>query len=209
MIKLSRLGACLLACVVALLTAGCKTPPAVYELAEKSSVNAGVFQGHLAELAAQSEALAKERANNIVALEALNARLEGELKRELYMQQHSRSSADWAEMKALMDRLSGLRDDLIKIEKDAGFAAADRRAALLAGQTGLNAYKAALRETSAALGTLAKEESRTERVKFFRAFVREVRTDMKAAAERGDADAVKAKELLDDISGQLKNGDAD
>lgn len=200
--------ATLLPCV-AVLTTGCQTPPTVYELAEKTSINTGMFQSHLGDLSARSKALAKDRADQVVAMESFNAMLDAKLKRELYMQEQSRAVADWTEMKALMERLTALRDGLLKIEQDASFAAGDRRKALLAAQKELDTFKAALRDATGALTALAKQESRSERAKFFAAFAREVRNDMKKSLESGDETARKAKELLDSIESQFKKADPD
>jgi hypothetical protein len=191
----------------ALLVAGCTTPPAVYELAEKSAGNAGVFQGHLAELSAQSRSQGKARAENIANMDLFNAQFEGWLARELYMQQQSRPAADWAEMKTLMDRLTALRDGILKIEKDNTFKAADRKKELLSGQVELNAHRAAMRATAEALGALGKEESSKERVKFFAAFAREVRTEMNKSLESGEETTAGAKKIADRIKEQFKKAD--
>lgn len=191
----------------ALLVAGCTTPPGVYELAEKSAGNAGVFQGHLTELAAQSRSLAKARAENIAEMDLFNAEFEGWLARELYMQQQSRPAADWTEMKAVMDRLTALRDDVLKIEKDNTFKAADRQKELVSGQVELNAHRAAMKATAEALGALGKEESTKERVKFLAAFARDVRTEMNKSLESGEETAAGAKKIADQIKAQFKRAD--
>src|SRR6266852_5232276 len=107
---------------VALFLLGCQTQPAVYELAEKTSMNTGVFQHHLGDLAAGSKALAAERADLIVSMESFNARLDGFIKRELYMRQQSNKPADWAKIDALMKKLTALRDEIIRIEQAARIA---------------------------------------------------------------------------------------
>lgn len=190
------------AAITTLLLAGCQTHPAVYELAEKSSSNAGIFQGHLAALAAQSASLAQQRAENVISLEAGTARLDAHLRRELYMQQQSRLAPDWAEVNQLLGRLISLRDELIAIEESAHIASAQRREELLSQQTKLETYKAALRETATALNALAKHETTQERAKFLATFARAVRDDMKKALEDGDKTAIKAKALIDSIKGQ-------
>lgn len=190
------------AAVTMLLLAGCQTPPAVYELAEKSSSNAGVFQGHLAALSAQSASLAQQRAENVISLEEGTARLDAHLRRELYMQEQSRAAGDWAEVNQLLGRLIALRDQLIAIEQSAIFASAQRRKELLSQQTQLETYKAALRQTATALSALAKRETTQERAKFLATFARAVRDDMKKALEDGDQTAIKAKALIDSIKGQ-------
>jgi len=190
---------------LALLSAGCQTPSAVYELAEKTSGNAAVFQSHLAEVATQSRALAQRRADHIVSMEAFNVRLDGTLKRELYMQQHSRKASDWGEIRDLMQQMTALRDDLVKIEQDARIAEIDRRKEILAKQADLNTYKAALRDVATALSALAKRESDAERAQFIGKFLREVRDDMNKSLESGDETSKNAKKLLDDLKSQIKN----
>lgn len=185
----------------------CQTPPAVYELAEKSGSNAGVLQGHIAAVAAQSKAVAGARADLIVSLEAHNARLAATLAREVYMQQHARPAPQWADIKALSDELTALRDDLVQIEAKSTILEADRRKELLATQTTLNAYNAALRDTASALGTLAEKESASERARFLAAFAREVRSDFKASLAGNDAAAQSAADLLAAIKAQLKAAD--
>ncbi|MEO8020426.1 hypothetical protein [Polaromonas sp.] len=187
--------------------AACQTPPAVYELAEKSGSNAGVLQGHLAAVAAQSKTIASARADLIVSLEAHNARLAATLAREVYMQQHARPATEWAEIKALSGELTALRDDLVLIEAKSTILEADRRKELLATQTALNTYKAALRDTASALGSLAEKESASERAKFLAAFAREVRSDFKASLESNDATAQSASDLQAAIKAQLKATD--
>jgi hypothetical protein len=193
----------------ALTVAGCQTPPAVYELAEKTSSSAGIVQHHLAEVASQSRSLAETRSNHVVAMEAFNARLDATLKRELYMQQHSRASADWSEIKALMEQMATLRDQLLEIARSASISEADRRKEILTKHTDLNIYKTALHDTANALSALAKHESKSERAKFIGKFVGEVREDLDKSLKGSDATSKAAKGLADTIKKQFKDADPD
>lgn len=190
---------------VAAVSAGCQTPPAVYDLAEKTSSSAAVFQSHLATVASQSKSLAQTRADHVVSMESFNAQLDSKLKRELYMQQHANPAADWNEMKALMDELTALRDDLIKIELSARIAEDDRRKEILAKQSDLNAYAGSLRDAANALNALAQHESKSERVKFIGQFLRDVRTDLNASLEKSDKTSQAAKQLVDKLKADLKS----
>ena len=196
---------CTFICVSgALFLLGCHTPPAVYELAEKSSANAGVFQHHLGDLADASRALAGERADLIVSMESFNARLDGFIKREIYMRQQSNKPGDWSGIDALMKKLTALRDDIVRIEQASRIAEQDRRQEILAKRTDLNTNAAAMRDASNALNALAKRESTAERARFIGRFLQDVRDDARAALEKADKTSQDAKVLIDKIKGDLK-----
>ena len=188
---------------------GCQTPSAVYELAEKSSANAGTFQQRLGEMAAQSKSLAASRAEHVAAMDAFNAEFDSYLKRELYMREKSLSAAEWAKVQALLKELVALRDQLIAIEATAQFAQKERRQAVLGLHTDLNTFHAAMRDTANALNALAKRESDRERAEFFGKFLGEVRKDINKELESNDATAQAAKEVLDRIKKEFQRDDSD
>lgn len=193
-----------IAVLAAMVLCGCQTPSAVYELAEKSSSNAGAFQGQLAALSSQSANLAQHRVDNIVAMQAEVSRLDAYIRRELYMQEQSRSSKEWQEVSALLQRLTSLRDELMDIEESAALATEQRRKDLLGTRKELDMHKAALRDVAASLDALARKESTEERAKFLASFGKEVRDDMKKAEEDGDQNAARAKALVDRIKASAK-----
>ncbi len=192
---------------VAIASAGCQTPSAVYDLAEKTSSSAAVFQNHLAEVAAQSKSLAQERADHVVSMDAFNAQLDAVLKRELYMQQHANSAADWKEIKSRMEELTALRDELIKIEQSATILENERRKEILAKQTDLNTYKTALRDLANALNALARKESKSERAQFIGKYLREVSDDLNESLKKSDKTSQAAKALVDDLKAKLKGAE--
>lgn len=196
------------ACFAALL-AGCQTPPAVYALAEKSSGSAGIFQNHLAELAAQERALARQRAEQVAAMDAFNARLDGVLKRELFMQQRSRTPAEWSQIQAQMEALQSLRDELVQIEENAKFAQADRQEQILAAQADLDIFRDALREATNALDALARRESGKDRARFLGQFLRDLRGELKQSLDKNDKASQAAKKLVDDLKAKIKDADTD
>lgn len=189
---------------IALSLAACQTPPAVYDLAEKTSANTGVFQHRLADLSAGSRALAGQRADLIVSMEAFNVELDGFIKRELYMRQQSASSADWAKIDALMKKLATLRDEIIRIETMAKIAQQDRRQEIVSGQSDLNVNAAAMREAATALNALAKAESSEERARFIGGFLKNVRDEVNAALKKDDKSAQAANTLVNKIKVDLK-----
>jgi hypothetical protein len=197
----------LLACCAAALY-GCQTPSAVYELAEKSSANAGAFQQQLGEMAAQSKALAAKRADHVAAMDAFNAEFDSYLKRELYMREKSLAPAEWAKVQALMKELVALRDQLIAIEATAQFAQQERRQAVLGLRTDLNTFQAAMRDATNALNTLAKHQSDSERAAFFGKFLGDVHKEVKNVLESNDATAQKAKAALDKLKNEFQQDDS-
>lgn len=198
----------LAAVAFSLALAACKTPPAVYGLAEKTGANTGVLQGHLADLSASSMQIAQRRADHIVAMEAFNAQLDAKLKRELYMQQRARAGDDWDQVKSSIDELTALRDDLLKIAQTARINEAARRKELLVAQTELETYKAALRDTAAALAALSHVESDSERAKLLIAYARDVRTELKKALDSDTAAAKASNKLIDAVKADIRQADA-
>lgn len=196
---------CLIGAAVFVLLPGCQTPPAVYDLAEKTSANAGAFQVRLGELDARSKALAGKRADLIVSMESFNAELDGFVKRELYMRQQSNKPADWAKIDALMKKLAALRDELIKIEQDARIAEQQRRQEILARRTDLNTNAAAMRDATNALNALARRESVEDRAKFIGRFVKDVKDEVDAGLAKDDKTSRDANALADKIKGSLKS----
>ncbi len=189
---------------VALFLLGCQTQPAVYELAEKTSMNTGVFQHHLGDLAAGSKALAAERADLIVSMESFNARLDGFIKRELYMRQQSNKPADWAKIDALMKKLTALRDEIIRIEQAARIAEQSRRQEILAKHTDLNTNAAAMRDATNALNALAKHESPEERARFIGGFLKDVKSEVDTALKQDNKTSQNANALITKIKDELK-----
>jgi hypothetical protein len=188
--------------------AGCQTPPAVYELAETSSANAAVFQQHLGDLAGASKALAGERADLVVSMEAFNARLDSFVKREIYMRQQSNKPADWSRIEVLMKKLAALRNEIIKIEQAARIAEQSRRKEILGRRTDLDTYATAMREAANALNALAQREGSEERARFIGRFVADVNKDVRAALENSDETSKAAKGLVDKVKGELKDAAA-
>jgi hypothetical protein len=192
-----------IACAAVL--SGCQTPNALYELAEKTSANAAVFQQHLGEMAAQSKGLAARRAEHVAAMDAFNAELDAFLKRELYMREKSLGSSEWSKVQALMNELVALRDELLAIEAKAEFARSDRRKAVLALHTELSTFSAAMRNAANALNALAKRESDTERARFLASFLNDVQKDVKKKLEENDDTAKAAKGLMDKIKTEFRD----
>jgi Mg2+ and Co2+ transporter CorA len=192
----------LLCALLASALAGCQTPSAVYELAEKTSANAGAFQQHLGEMAAQSKALALRRAEHVASMDAFNAELDGFIKRELYMRE--KADADWPKINALVKELAGLRDELLAIEAAARFAEQDRRKSVLAQHTDLNAFRSAMLDAANALNALAKHESDSERARFFGKFLVDVQKDVRASLDSNDKTSQAAKALVDEIKSDLR-----
>jgi hypothetical protein len=197
-----------LSCVIVLGVMGCQTPAAVYDLAEKTTANAGVLQSHLRELSESSKALATDRAAAVVSMEAFNAEVDAYIKRELYMRQQSNSSAEWQKMQALMNKLTALRDELIRIEQSARIAEQERRQQILARRTELDTYAAAMRETASALSALAQRESSEERARFIGNFLVDVRQDVDTALQKTDKTSQAANALLKEVEGHVKDDSA-
>jgi hypothetical protein len=191
----------------AALLCGCQTPGAVRELAEKSSANAGAFQQQLAEMAAQSKALAARRAEHIAAMDAFNAELDAYLKRELYMREKSLPTADWARLSALLKELAALRDQLAAIEAAAQVAQNQRRQVVLGLHTDLNTFQAAMRDAANSFDSLAKARGGRQRAEFLGKFVGEVHKEVQKALESNDATAQAAKAALDKIKAEFKTDD--
>ena len=192
---------------VSILLAGCQTPPAVYELAEKTTANAGVFQHYLADLAARSKDIDAERATAVASMEAFNADLDGFIKREMYMREQSNTPADWARIDALIKKLTALRDEIIRIEQASRIAQEARGQEILAQRTELNTYSAAMRDTANALSALAQQESAQERARFVGHFLLDVRNDVRTALEKGDEPSKHAKALIDKVKADLKGSE--
>lgn len=188
---------------------GCQTPSAVYELAEKSSANAGAFQQHLGEMAAQSRALAAKRAEHVAAMDAFNAEFDSYLRRELYMREKSLGASEWARVQALMKELVELRDGLIAVEATAQFAQKERRSAVLGLHADLSTFQAAMREATNALNALARHESDRERAAFFGRFLGDVHKDVKKALESNDDTAQKARAALDGLKKEFQQSAQD
>lgn len=191
---------------------GCQTPGAVYELADKTSANAGIFQQHLGEMAVQSKAFAGRRADHIATMDAFNADLDSYLKRELYMRQKAAAAGDWPKIEALMKELTSLRDELVAIENGANFAQQERRANVLALYSDLSTFQTPMRDAANSLNALAKQESGAERAAFLGKFLVDVRKSLSESLAGNDAAAKAAQALLDKIKADLKSatqGDAD
>lgn len=184
---------------------GCQTPPAVYELAEKTSASAGTFQQRLGEMAFQSKVLAARRADNVASMDALNAELDSYLKRELYMREKASAAGEWPRIDALIRELTSLRDELVAIENAAKFSQQDRRASVLALHADLNAFHAAMRDAATALNALAKQESDTERAAFLGKFLLDVQESVHEELKASDAAAQAAKGLVDKVKAELQS----
>jgi hypothetical protein len=195
-------------CACAALVCGCQSSGPVRELAEKSSANAAAFQQQLAEMAAQSKALAARRAERIAAMDAFNAELDAYLKRELFMREKSLPAAEWARVSALLKELAALRDQLAAIEAAAQLAENERRQAVLGLRTDLNTFQAAMRDAASSFDSLAKAPGGRERAEFLGKFVGEVHKEIQKALERNDATAQAAKAALDRIKAEFKTDEA-
>jgi hypothetical protein len=182
---------------------GCQTPSGVYQLAEKTTANAGVFHHHLGRLADSSKALAGDRANAVVSMEAFNASLDAYIRRELYMREQS-NAGEWPRMNALIAKLTALRDEIMRIEQSARIAENERRQQILAKRTELDTYATSMRETANALSALAQRESAEERVRFIGRFLLDVRADVDEALEKNDKTSKDAKALLGKIKAEFK-----
>jgi hypothetical protein len=197
-----------LAGALGLVLGGCQTPAAVYELAEKTTANAGVFQHHLGELAGRSKELASERADAVVSMEAFNAELDSYIRRELYMREQSSRPATWASIEALMKKLAALRDEIIRIEQAAIIAEQARRQEILTHRTDLNTHAAAMRDTAVALGAIAERESTQARARFIGRFLIDARADVQTALEKGDEPSKQVKALIEKVKADLKGSAA-
>jgi len=186
---------------------GCQTPTAVYELAEKSSANAGAFQQQIGEMRAQSKSLAANRADHIASMDAFNAAFDSYLKRELYMREKSLGPGQWAQIQALMQELTELRDKLMAIEASAQFAQGERRQAVLGLHSDLNAFQVAMREATNALNALAKRESDRERATFFGKFLGDVQREVKKELEKNDTAAQNARAAIGKLKSEIQRND--
>ena len=195
----------LLCGAAALLLAGCQTPPAVYELADKTSANAGIFQGYLGQMAEQSKAIAARRAEHVASMDAFNAELDTFIKRELYMREKASVSGDWAKADALMKELAGLRDELIAVEAGAQFAQQERRKAILDAHKDLETFQATMRDAANALNALAKHESDLERARFFGKYMADVAKSARASLDKSDQASRAAKDLVDKVTDDLRS----
>ncbi len=193
------------ALVLVLAVTGCAaTPPAVYELAEKTSANGGLFQYHLAEMAAQSKAQAAARAAHIAEMQAFNVELDTFLKREAYMREKAQGPSDWAKAEALMKDLAKLRDELIAIEAKAQFDAEEQRKVIVAGQKALDTYPSAMRDAANALNALARREDGRERARFFGRYAAEVSKEVRKSLNENDKTSQAAKALVDKVKTELR-----
>lgn len=181
----------------ALWTGICAADP-VHELAEVTSANIGVLGTRLKQVADESNLLYTQRAANVAALHAENARSRAEYTLDLALTKKAGDQADLDLIKELDTWVA----DVDKIFVDAANAEKERREVLLGGQIKIDTKVQALQKIAESVSALAKEESRSERVKALQKFASAAGKDVKKALDSGDDSAKAAKKLLDKVSGK-------
>jgi hypothetical protein len=190
------------ACAVSV---GCTTPQPVLDLADKTSANVGIVSARLRQIAAESNRLYVSRTDRIVRMQNDNTDIRARL---AYDKALTTKVGDRADLE-LIDDLQGWVKQVDEIYAQAADADKQRRDALLARQTKIDAKSPQLQKVAETLSALAKEDSTADRVKFLKTFVVEVRDDTRTNLKDGSESAKAAQDLLDKIRGKtppLKSG---
>ena len=177
------------------LSAGCTTPRPVLDLADKTSANIGIVSARLRQIAGESNRLYSTRTDRIVRMQGDNAEIRARL---AYDKALTTKVGDQSDLE-LIDDLQGWVKQADEIYAQAADAEKQRRDALLARQTKIDAKSPQLQKVAETLSALAKEDSASDRVQFLRKFVLEVRDDAKKNLQDGSDSAKAAQDLLDKI----------
>jgi hypothetical protein len=186
-------------------SAGCTTPQPVLDLADKTSANVGIVSARLRQIAAESNRLYASRTDRIVRMQNDNADIRARLAYDKALTTKVGERADLE----LIDDLQGWVKQVDEIYAQAADGEKQRRDALLARQTKIDAKSPQLQKVAETLSALAKQDSAADRVKFLKTFVVEVRDDTRTNLEDGSESAKAAQALLDKIRGKtppLKSG---
>lgn len=192
---------CLKTCAgasTAILLFGCATPAPVHQLAEVTSANVGVLGARLKQLADESDRLYTRRVENVAHMHAVN---EQSRARYLYDLALTEKSGDKKDLDLKKD-LEAWKAEVDKLFAAAANAERQRRDALLADKAKIDTKAQALQKIAETLSTLAKEETREERIRALGKFASEVRDDVRKELDSGTSSANAAKALLDDIQGK-------
>jgi hypothetical protein len=186
------------------LLSACATGRAPQRLAETTAANVGVVGSHLQRLARDSRELADQRAANIAALHAANARGRAAYNYDLALTKRSGGAPNLQ----LIQQVEAWGKEV-----DAIFAAADnaekeRKDAVLATQTALDTKSASLVQIAEALATLARDESATERARFLTGYVGQLRKEIDTQLQQSNASATAANNLLKNFKSRVTT-DAD
>jgi hypothetical protein len=189
----------------ALLLAGCATPDSVQQLAEVTSANVGVLGTRLKQLAEESDRLYKRRADNVAYMHGVSAKSRAEYDYDLALTEKSGDDKD-LELKSVLEAW--------KTRVDGIFAAAanaeqEHRDALIAKEVKIETKSQELQKIAESLSTLAREETREERVRALGKFAKQVRDDVKKELDNGTDSANGAKKLLDKARGEFRAPKAD
>lgn len=182
-------------CSIVFLTAGCGTPAPVLELADKTSANVAIVGTRLRQLAAESERLYANRAENISRLHGVNATHRAALTYDIAL---TKKVGQRSELE-LIEAMEAWGKEVDEILASASGAEKQRRDELAVAQTKIDTRSQALQKVAETLSVLAKEESASERLRILRKFASEVRDDMKKQLDKGEGSAADAKKLLDRV----------
>jgi ribosomal protein L17 len=189
---------CCIAFALLALSGCASTPNSVHELAGVTSANVGVLGARLKQVADESNRLYARRVENVAQLHADGARARAEYSYDLALTKKSGDKDDLDLIKELDSWVS----EVDKIFAESASAEKERREALLSGQVKIDTKTQALQKVAESLSTLAKEETRAERMRALQKFASEVSKDVKKELDSGSDSAKAAKKLLDDLSGK-------
>lgn len=189
--------ALLLFCLAAL--PACASSRAPQELAEATAANVGVIGSHLKRVAAESRALGEQRAANVGALHAANARRRAAYNYDVALTKRSGGG----ENLKLIEQIDAWGKEVDGIFKAADGAERQRKETALASQVALDTKAEALSQIAEALATLAKDESAGDQARFLVGYAGQVRKEVDAQLKQSDASAAAANKLLKGVKANL------
>ncbi len=192
-----------LAC--SLVAAGCATPPAVFQLAEKTAEGAGQFVVHLNRLEQHYQDIARQRMDLVVRREAGTRQFQADLARYRAINAGGGGQTDqsrWVDSKLqLFSQLETIQREALKDD-------ASRSRDLLGGLVPIKPYSEKLMEIGSALATQGTADSKEQRLRFLAGYLKEVRTDLKSALNEDNALAQSASTLIDSAKADLESASA-
>ena len=195
-----------IACAAAVLPlAGCATPDSVHQLAEVTAANVGVLGSRMKQLAEESDRLFKRRADNVAHMHGVSAQSRADYDYDLALTSKARDNKD-LELKA---EIEAWKLQVDEIYATATNAEQERRDELLAREVKIDTKSQELQKIAESLSTLAREETREERVRSLGKFAKEVRDEVKKELDSGTKSANAAKNLLDEARAKFGEPKAD